>query len=903
MGLFSWLLASNSMTDSVQSGQSRRRTARTKSASRFRPRVEYLEDRQLLTTLHVFLDFYNHGVSERRIRGAIETANNDHRIDVIELHQHNSSYDVVEMRNGPLRITSPMLKIVATHYQPDSFEEGPLRMEYTGDFQRGAPIFDIAEGSTVTLENLKISGGDVDSRYVDSAAISNNGALTITSCIISDNYRGIFNSGSLTVNSSNISDNSLGGIENDAREFASRTTMTINSSTISHNLSFGIFSYGTMTVNSSIISSNGDGIYSFGTVTVNASTIQGNRDAGIKSYGTATVNASTIQGNRGGGIKANGTLEVTGSYFIGNSTNFDGGGISNSGTATVNSSIFSGNLAGSHGGGIYSTGPLTVTASIVSDNFALDGAGIYSEGPLTVTASTFSSNVASYNGGGIYSANRTTLTASTLRDNLATNGGGNFNASGTLMVISSTLSGNSADYHGGGIANDDGTVSVISSTLSGNSAVYGGGIWDNTEPATLNNTIVANSPSGGDISGSITGARNLVEDGSGGLADTITGDPLLGPLADNGGPTMTHALLPGSPAINAGDNSLLPAGLITDQRGSGYPRVRGGTVDIGAFEVRGLPPTALDDAITTAEDTAVRVVVLNNDSDPDNDSLTVVAVTQPSHGTTAINPDGTVTYTPARNFNGADSFTYTISDGHEGTATATVSVTVTAVNDAPTLVLPEAQATAEDLAVRITGIAVADVDVNQGTGQVRVTLTVVSGMLVASMSAVGGLTAAQIVGNGTATVVLQGTIAAVNATLRAGISYLGNLNFHGNDVLSVTANDLGNFGAGGALTVTGSVAIHVASPAEQLDDLQDRVRVLRELGALNQDLARELLSKLYKANQAIVEGKTKVAYNLIGAFLNQVQDLIDRGLLTPAAAPLLTLARRLRLSLQIGGGF
>ncbi len=84
----------------------------------------------------------------------------------------------------------------------------------------------------------------------------------------------------------------------------------------------------------------------------------------------------------------------------------------------------------------------------------------------------------------------------------------------------------------------------------------GGGLY-NGSSVTLNNTIVADSPSGGDVAGaSLLGSHNLMEDGSGRLADTLTGDPKLGPLADNGGPTLTMALLPGSPAIDAGDSGL-----------------------------------------------------------------------------------------------------------------------------------------------------------------------------------------------------------------------------------------------------------------------------------------------------------------------------------------------------------
>ncbi len=90
----------------------------------------------------------------------------------------------------------------------------------------------------------------------------------------------------------------------------------------------------------------------------------------------------------------------------------------------------------------------------------------------------------------------------------------------------------------------------------------------------------------------------------------------------------------------------------------------------------------MNDAATTAEDTAKTITVLSNDTDPENDSLSVTAVTQGAHGSVTFTASS-VTFTPAANYNGSDSFTYTISDGNGGTDTATVSVTITAVNDAP----------------------------------------------------------------------------------------------------------------------------------------------------------------------------------------------------------------------------
>jgi hypothetical protein len=98
------------------------------------------------------------------------------------------------------------------------------------------------------------------------------------------------------------------------------------------------------------------------------------------------------------------------------------------------------------------------------------------------------------------------------------------------------------------------------------------------------------------------------------------------------------------------------------------------------------PPNAVNDAVTTNEDTPVNVAVKANDTDPDGDPLTVTAVTQGANGSAVIQGDGTVTYTPNLDFHGTDTFTYTLSDGQGGTGTATVTVTVTAVNDPPVAV-------------------------------------------------------------------------------------------------------------------------------------------------------------------------------------------------------------------------
>ena len=316
------------------------------------------------------------------------------------------------------------------------------------------------------------------------------------------------------------------------------------------------------------------------------------------------------------------------------------------------------------------------------------------------------------------------------------------------------------------------------------------------------------------------------------------------------------------------------------------------------------PPTAGADAVTTAEDTPATFNVLANDADADGDALTIVSYTAVAHGVLVSNGAGSFTYTPAADFNGTDAFSYTITDGKGRTATAAVAITVSAVNDAPVVTVPGAQSTPEDAAVNVGGISVADVDAGEGTGLVQVTLSAGSGKLTASTGAAGGLTAAQISGNGTGSVVLGGTLAAVNATLGSGVTYLGNLNFNGADVLTVVADDLGNTGAGGALADTKVISIKVLSPTEQIAGLRGMVGTLSGQGALSRGQATSLVKKLDTAQAALDQGKPKGAFTAIGAFKNEVQSLVATAVLTSdQAAPLLAAAELLSQSLRTGGGF
>ncbi len=318
-----------------------------------------------------------------------------------------------------------------------------------------------------------------------------------------------------------------------------------------------------------------------------------NYSGGIWNRGTLSLtdctlsqNTATLAGGIGGGICNFGALSVTDCTLSGNSVTGimgEGGGIYNSGTATVAGTTFSGNSASNCGGGIFndSGGTLTLVNCTLSGNSAQGydgGGGIGNAGAVSVTDCTLSGNSATgeiAEGGGIYNDMYATLSAvnSTFVGNTAHACGGIFNLD-TLSVTNCTLSGNSAQSDGGGLYNIDGRGT-----------------------ATLANTIVAGNKCSGspDISGPVTANYCLIGDPTGALLSTqstynITGvDPLLGPLGNYGGPTDTLPLLPGSPAIGAGDNGLaLDASgnpLTTDQRG--VERIVNGIVDIGAFESRG----------------------------------------------------------------------------------------------------------------------------------------------------------------------------------------------------------------------------------------------------------------------------------------------------------------------------
>ena len=305
-------------------------------------------------------------------------------------------------------------------------------------------------------------------------------------------------------------------------------------------------------------------------------------------------------------------------------------------------SITNGNVPFDNGGGIYNDGTVLILDNCtISGNSAQGGGGIYNNATaqngsvtLLITNSTISGNsTSSLGGGGIFNDGR---------------GAGN----GPVQIINSTLSGNVAGNGGGGggISNISElatlTVDLTNDTLSDNSADSGGSLFNSafggTASVDIANTIL-DAASGGNIVNSLGGTvtslgYNVSNDGGSGYlngpGDQINTDPVLGALQDNGGPTFTHALLPGSPAIDTGDPNFTPPPEF-DQRGDPYLRVVNDRIDIGSFEVQsGATPTPTATATATATPTAT----LTPSATP---TATVTASATPT-------PSATATSTPTR---------------------------------------------------------------------------------------------------------------------------------------------------------------------------------------------------------------------------------------------------------------
>ncbi len=612
------------------------------------------------------------------------------------------------------------------------------------DAQRNSRIFDITStAGDVTLEKLTLTGGRT------TGLVEHGGAIRSTT------------TGTLTVNQSTLSRNSTAGhYSRGGAVFSYSGPVTISKSTLSGNSTAGksargggIYSgFGALTVSESEISGNstkGDNTQggaicaTNGAVTVSQSTFSANYTIGINSDGGAIYAAS-------------GVVTVSRSTLSGNSTAgnaADGGAIfAYDGALTVRQSTLTGNFTTGRwaDGGAISTasGPQTLIQSTLfgnsTTNYYSKGGAIHSTaGSVTVRQCTLSENSTTGNaafGGAIYAGTGSvTVSQSTLSDNstagINAHGGAIFDFTGAVTVIQSTLSSNSTSGYsadGGAIATQ-GEVTVSQSTLTGNHAARGrgGAICGRVSHSTITiqNSIVARNTDNGtapDISeypeSTLTVSHSLIGNNSGmtvllpatvGSTPDSNGNfigsgaapisPHLGPLQNNGGPTKTHALLTGSPAINQGDNAMAvditqtgnPI-LTTDQRGVGFARILGGTVDMGAFEAI-VPPTATiavtDTSLNLGETSLVTITFSEAVTGFANADLTIPNGTLSNVVTTNGGVTWTATLTPNASFNDSTNVITLALTGVTGkvvgvgTATSNNYAIDTRIVEAPSLVV------------------------------------------------------------------------------------------------------------------------------------------------------------------------------------------------------------------------
>jgi Domain of unknown function (DUF4347)/Calx-beta domain/FG-GAP-like repeat/Bacterial Ig domain len=429
------------------------------------------------------------------------------------------------------------------------------------------------------------------------------------------------------------------------------------------------------------------------------------------------ANLLTLSGNNASRVFniSSGTVSISGVTIANAVTTTNGAGILNAGNLTISDSRITNNIANgtsTDGGGIYNTGTLALINSTVSNNRSGDdGGGIRNDGTLTINNSTVSNNVA--------------LSASSI----TSGGGGLLNTIGhTANVTNSTFSGNTALI--GGAIRNDGALTLLSSTINANTATGNvGGVGNSFNPVTLaaiGQTTLKNSVIAGNFDSTPT-PYNLPDVGGGtnsftdqghnliGISDgllspidptTLTGtvtnplNPLLAPLGNNGGSTQTHALLPGSAAINAGTSTGAPA---NDQRGIS----RVGSVDIGAFESRGFTLTATSGTPQSGDrNRAFSNPLVATISSAFGETIDggVITFTAPGSGASTANPTQTATIvagqasiTPTAN---STVGSYPVTASATGSV-ATIDFNLTNINVLPTLT-PVSKPGSEDTLVNFS---------------------------------------------------------------------------------------------------------------------------------------------------------------------------------------------------------
>ena len=369
---------------------------------------------------------------------------------------------------------------------------------------------------------------------------------------------------------------------------------------------------------------------------------------GSGTNNTAVLDGFTITGGNANGAESNG---------------MGGGMYDDQGSPALENVIFSGNSA-TYGGGMCNStnsSPMLANVTFSSNTANYSGGGNYNiwSNP-TLTHVAFHNNMSTYDGGGMNNYQSSpTLTNVIFSGNAASSGGGIYNTYSNPTMMNVTISGNTAGYDGGGVYNNRSSPSMTNITFSGNIATSGGGMYNYYESSTpviknailwgnraTNGTEIYNNASTPTISssdvqgcgGSGEGWVNACGTDGGGNIDA---DPLLGALGAYGGATQTLPLLPGSAAIDTGNDTSCPA---TDQRDVARPQ--GGGCDMGAYESRGFSLTKIsgDEQITLVNAAFANPLVESVGStggEPVDGG--VVTFTAPVSGPSAIPQTSTVT--------------------------------------------------------------------------------------------------------------------------------------------------------------------------------------------------------------------------------------------------------------------
>jgi hypothetical protein len=666
----------------------------------FRPRLEILEDRTLLSTYVVNspTDTGTGSGLTGDIRYCITQADQPANAGSIITFGAAITGSTIALSQGQLVISDTMTIT------------GPGAGSSTISGNNSSRLFDVASGGSLTLENLTLSGGLAygTGAAAQGGAIYSSGTLALSGVIVTSNK-------AVGSNGAAGQPGGAGGKGADACGggiYVAAGTATLTDVTLSGNNAVGGDGGNGYGTGSGGVgpggrggAGSGGGVYlAAGSLTLTNDALSSNQarggNAGNGGGGSVVYsNSGTARFGDSGGAGCGGGLYLAGGSVTLNNdslrSNNAGGG--NGGNGGISNAVHPAGPGGAgSGGGVYlAAGTVTLNNDTLSRNHAGGGNGGNGDyvwtGGNGVKQGGPGAGGGAGSGAGLYvAAGTVTLTNATLGGNNAGGGnggnGGGGGATGYGGIIPAGPGGPGGAGSGGGLYAAAGTVTLNDNTLSSNQAVrgnggtggsagaaFGGGIDNAAGPGALQiyDTIVADNSAttaGPDLDGSVTSlGHNLIGNSTGGSgfagSDLVNINPQLGPLQNNGGPTETMALLPGSPAINAGDNTNAPA---YDQRGPGFPRVFGGAIDIGAFEVQdlsGLLVSGFPKAYTAGAATGNTFTVTARNADGSSDTGYTGTITFTSTDPTATFFDAAT----GQSLRSGTSYTYTLVPGDNGT--------------------------------------------------------------------------------------------------------------------------------------------------------------------------------------------------------------------------------------------